>query len=758
LTSICLLPLACLIKIEKMLHEKVTLEYQNIVSLLHSRQVFDAIERLRLLVKESQKEFINDRLDNLLETYQNILKHSFSATHDPEREKVYHYLTRSLLEMADELKEMLLTDARGNNTYRMKYELLRERRLERREALTFLEHLTFDSQLSGLLKEANVGDSKEMPVREEALVKIFNIIWLTDKYTDAEIELLNATCDSKRLPWHDKALVVSALTLSLLHYFDVNKFQILFRFAEKKEELVWERAMIGLFVASLKYNDRFYLYPILEEKTLAFRDFPEIEQNLEAMVIQFTKSKETEKVRRKWEEEIMPAMLKMRPKIEEKLELDQIFKEEFGEEKNPDWETVFEDVPGLLDKLQEFTEMQLEGMDVFMSAFSQLKGFPFFREISNWFVPFYIENEAVKPALGSGGGQTDLTPLVQKLENSYFMCNSDKYSFCLNLSMVPEQQKLMMMNMLSNEMSNFSEIEQDESLINSFATTRSIYTQYFQDLYRFFKIHPLRLEFEDIFDLDIDLYENAFVKHLVSGEKTIRNIAELFFDKKFYADALKVFLAILENDKSNIELFEKIAFCYEKEGRLDKAYDYYLKADLINSDRPWITRKLAFCCKYLNRWEEALRYYRQVEKVEPEDLKVQANIGQCLVHLERYEEALDYYFKIEVLAPENHRIRRPLAWCSFLTGKLDTARDYLERLLAADAKNPHDLQNLGHVLWCQGKPAEALKMYRKSLAFIGDFKSFRNSFNDDRKHLAGFGISHFDMDLMLDFVKINQEN
>lgn len=741
-----------------MLHQKVLQEYRTIVNLLHTRQVYGAMERLRLLVKETQKEFINDRLDSLLETYRNILKHSFAAAHDPEREKVYHYLIRSLLELADELKEILLTDARSNNTYQIKNALLRERRLERREALAYLEQLTFDKQLSGLLKEVNVGDSSQMPLREEALIKIFNIIWLTDKYSDAEIELLNAACDSEKLPWHDKALVVSALTLSLLRYFDVSKFMILFRFAEKKEELVWERAMVGLFVAFLKYNDRFYLYPVLEEKTLAFREFPDIEKHIEAIVIQFTKSKETEKVRRKWEEEIMPAMLKMRPKIEEKLELDQIFKEEFGEEKNPDWETVFEDAPGLLDKLQEFTEMQLEGMDVFMSAFSQLKGFPFFREISNWFVPFYFENEAIQTGMGSGSGQTDLGPLVQKLENSYFMCNSDKYSFCLNLSLVPEQQKAMMMNMLSNEMSSFSEIEQDESLLNSFAATKSIYTQYFQDLYRFFKIHPWRQEVDDIFDLGVDLYDTAFVKHLVSGQKTIRNIAELFFDKKFYSDALKVYLGMLGNDKSNIELFEKIAYCYEKEGQFDKAYDYYLRADLIDSDRPWIMRKLAFCSKYLNHWEDALRYYRQVEKAEPDDLKVQANIGQCLVHLERYEEALDYYFKIEVLAPENHRIRRPLAWCSFLIGKLQTAQDYLERLLANDPANPHDLENLGHVLWCQGKADEALKCYRQSLERMGSFTDFKASFNEDRKHLEKFGISQFDMDLMLDFIKMSESS
>lgn len=737
-----------------MIQEKIHREHQQIVSLLHSRRVIDAVERLRILVGESQKEYINERIDNLVDTYRNILKYSFTASHDPEREKVYNYLLRSLLELADELKEMLLTSERINNTYAQKFDLQRERRPERREVLALLEQLTYDDKIPGSKPENLMDPDQYQPGREKILVKIFNIIWLSDKYSDAEIEMLNATCNSKRMPWHDKALVVSALTLSLLRYFDVNKFMVLFRFAAQNEEIVWQRALTGLFLAFLKYNDRVYLYPQLQEKISDYRQSPDIEQNLEAILIQFTKSKETEKVRRKWEEEIMPAMLKMRPKIEEKLELDQIFKEEYGEEKNPEWETFFEESPGLLDKLQEFTEMQLEGMDVFLSAFSQLKGFPFFRELSNWFVPFFIENQAVRTTMAPSEGKSDLTPLLQSLEYSYFMCNSDKYSFCLNLGLVPDQQKAMMLNMLSQELENFAEARHDQDLLNSFAATKNIYTQYIQDLYRFFKLHPWRHEFEDVFSFEADLHHTVFIRQLISGKKTIRNIAELYFDKKFYPDALKIFLSMAETDHANNELFEKIAFCFEKTGDLQKAYDYYLKADLIDSDRPWIIRKLAFCCKYLNRWEEALRYYRQVEKGEPDDLKVQANIGQCLVHLERYAEALDYYFKIEVLAPENQRIRRPLAWCSFLTSKLDTAKDYLERLLADEPNNPYDLENLGHVLWCQGKPAEALRYYRKSLSKMNSFEAFQNAFNEDRQHLAKFGISRFDQDLMLDFVKM----
>lgn len=729
--------------------------YTQIAANLHDRKILDAIEKIRILISESGKEYFADQLEQQSVTYENILKHSFSAVKDPEREKVFFFLIRNLLEMADELQESILTDKDPGNIFSLKRQLERSRRIERKEALAYLESLTYDTELAGILQGIKIGGDDTMVSREDALVKVFNIIWLSDKYSESEMELLNAACESEKLPWHDKSLIVSALTLSLLRYFDTNKFSLLFGFVKANEEYVWQRAMIGLFMGFLKYNDRFYLYPLLKEQTLELLNFHNIEKNIEALLVQFTKTRETESVSKKWKEEILPRMMKLRPKIEEKLDLENIFKDEFGEDKNPDWETVFEDAPDFLDKLQEFTEMQMEGMDVFMSAFSQLKNFPFFHKISNWFVPFYYENQSIQPYLKGSDDGVDLTPLVQKLEQTHFMCNSDKYSFCINLGMIPEQQKNMMMNMASAEMDSVSEVEKGEELINEFAKIKSVYTQYFQDLYRFYKLHPWRNEFADIFLMEPDVFENPFLEKLLADPKTIRNIAEFYFDKKFYPYALKIFISLLERDRSNVELFEKIAFCYENIGDFENAFDYYKRADIIESGRLWIIKKLALSSKFLNRWEDALLYYREAEKQSPDDLKIQANIGQCLIHLEKYEEALQYYFKVEVLAPENQKIRRPLAWCSFLIGKFDTARDYLERLLQNDPGNRYDLMNLGHVYWCMKQDDKALECYIKSLTETKNLRDFENSFHEDRRQLIKNGISAFDIDLMLEYIKLN---
>jgi len=53
--------------------------------------------------------------------------------------------------------------------------------------------------------------------------------------------------------------------------------------------------------------------------------------------------KETEKLSKKLNEEILPQVAKLRPRIEEKLDLDNILPKDKNEEKNPDWSEMFSD-------------------------------------------------------------------------------------------------------------------------------------------------------------------------------------------------------------------------------------------------------------------------------------------------------------------------------------------------------------------------------------------------------------------------------
>jgi len=80
-------------------------------------------------------------------------------------------------------------------------------------------------------------------------------------------------------------------------------------------------------------------------------------------------------------------MMKLSPMIGKKIKLDEWMGATGFEEKNPEWQKII-DESGLSDKLQELSELQMEGADVFHSTFSNLKSHPFFLEMSNWHLPF----------------------------------------------------------------------------------------------------------------------------------------------------------------------------------------------------------------------------------------------------------------------------------------------------------------------------------------------------------------------------------
>lgn len=734
--------------------------YRKIIQNIFNNRIIDAINDLTQFADQEGKQYHTIQIEKLKETYLNILKHSFINIEDPERDKIFKNLKKSLLELTDSIKESLLTETSGLTIYKLKWSMEKRLGQQSEKAFSLVQNLTFDKELHHILKESqinfsqNVDEDKHIS-RQDSIKELFNYLWLTDYYQETEKKILKTLNTSEKIPWHDKGLLVSALTLSLLRVFDKNKFFALFDFYITKEQQVWERALIGIVLTLYKYDDRIDLYPDLTKKLGELSKSSELGKELETIIIQIFKSKDTEKITKKWEEEILPEMLKMQPKIEKNLDLENIVPDQFMEDKNPDWENVFKDSPDLLDKLQDFSQMQIEGSDVFMSAFSKLKHFPFFQEMANWFTPFYKENEYID--LISEKEETNLMPFIEQLEKSHYMCNSDKYSFCLNLQFIPEAHKSMMMDMFNQEMESMQEIAKDENLLNQFAISKSIITQYLQDLYRFFKLHPYKNEFADIFKWRFDIQHKKFFHHLIKDDQIIRNIAEFFFENKHFNQAVDIFKSLETKDTPNAELFEKIGYCYQQMGDYQEALNYYKKADLLDTNKTWITKKIALCYRYLNQHEKALEYYKEAGKAEPDSLYIQAYIGHSLMRLERFDDALKYYFKVEYLAPSNEKIQRPIAWISFVLGKFETAINYYTKILKKQ-NNEFDLIHLGHVYWCTKNPQKAIQLYREAYRLLkNNDELFEATFDEDIKYLKNYGIKAVDIDLMKDYLKTNIE-
>ncbi len=730
--------------------------YQRILNFVFDKKLKDALNGLKELVIQSRKGDFISQYESLDDTYENLLKYSVEGVNDPEREKIYTHLLVSVIELADLSLQSAYLDTSDQYIYQLKKKIEIESKQIKEAAINSIEDLAFDEELSEVLKgslETEANKKVEYQKHQEVLVKIFNLIWLTDKFKDTDIKLVNSIWKAKNFPWYEQAIIISALTLSAIRCFDVKKIELLIDCSFNENNQLRQRALVGLFLNLYIYNRRIPFYPELLDKIKSLNASEDIERHIELITIQLLKSKETEKITKKLEDEILPEMVKFQPILKDKLDLENMFSDDFTEDKNPDWERVFEDAPDLLDKLQEISKLQLEGADVFMSAFSRLKHFEFFNEVTNWFRPFHKDNYVINEILKNEKGNFDADLFLDGLANSFFMCNSDKYSFCLNIQWMPELQKSMMLEMFYAELEGIKELQNEDDILNKSTGIKSIYSQYIQDLYRFYKLHPLKPEFTEIFNLKLDFYNCEFFNLLVKDENILRNIGEFLFEKNYFDQALEIYLMLNERGDNSLEIFEKVGYCYQKLKDYPEALNYYKKAELFDANRAWNLKKLGLCNRYLKNYEESLAYYLEAEKLEPENLYVLTYIGNSYLDLNQYKKALEYYYKVEFKDDENKKVLRPIAWILFITGKFEKAKEYYERLMKSEA-NKYDYMNLGHVEWCLGNQKTALKNYKLSLnREDNNLRAFMTSFKEDKKFLIEFGIDQFEITLMMDYLR-----
>lgn len=736
-----------------MKYQELQEKYNETENKILSKRIHDGIQGLYSLVKYLPKEDIHLQLDKHKETYLNILKYAFAYKQDPEKEKVYNHVLVSILELLDETKEEIIIQNQLLTYHRLKREVQKDiQNFTSGDSDEMIENLSINKDLKNVIRSTFGDDADAKAEYRKSIDKMFNIIWLSDRFGEIHIHLIDRLMQDKSADWFDKSLIISALILSILRFFDDKKILLLFDIIDQKQHQVWQRAMVGLFISILVYNRRLKYYPQILNRLKTFEGNTDLEKNMELILIQYLKSRETEKISKKIQEDILPHMMKIKSNLEDKLDLDNILSVENFEDKNPDWKKVFKDTPDLYDKFEEFSMMQMEGSDVFLSAFAMLKRFPFFNKLSNWFLPFYKENEILEKIISEETSEFNTNQFISGIERSAFLCNSDKYSFCLNIKYMPQLQKSMMMEMFNMELKAMNELEEEDEKLNKNIRNKTVFTQYFQDLYRFFKLHPLKNEFDDIFSVPFDPAELILNDYLSMKEEISRNVAEFYFEKGYYENAIRLF-EYLNEDQTNYELLEKTGFAWQQLKRYDKALELYNKAYLVHSEKQWLIKKIAFCYRKMKNFEKALEFYQQAEKKESEDLHIQANLGHTCMELGNYENAMKYYFKVEYLAPDNHKIQRPIAWCSFVMGKFDTARKYFNKIISREP-NANDYLNLGHVEWSEGQTDKTIHLYSQALEKADyDLSWFEGELEQDKQHLLKFGIQDIDISLMIDYLK-----
>jgi tetratricopeptide (TPR) repeat protein len=721
--------------------------YKSALHFLASGQVKNACDKTSDLVNELQLGEYSDRLVDLQQNYHYLLQYYISGVEDPQRKSVYNKLIARIFVLNSDLREELLFRNSSNFEYSQKRYFPHTRRHNSTtELFNALKYFYSQSELLKSSEENHAVELKRLRTNYELILpELFSLFWLTTMYRTEEKALFNQVLDKKYPGAIEKSMVVSALTLNLWRTFDESKLTLLFDACQVADQQVKQRALVGLCFVLAKYNRFLPYFPSVRNRLVLLADDNHVVENFQNIIIQIIATAETEKITKKMQEEILPEVMKISPLLKDKMDPDSLLNTDEWNDENPEWQDMLEK-SGVSDKLKELSELQLEGADVYMSTFSLLKNFSFFSEFSHWFLPFDPHYSDIDELF-----VTDDKTLITAFLANNLMCNSDKYSFCLSILQMPESQRGMLKQSFKMEAEQMDEMAKDEAILAPDLASKNISKQYIQDLFRFFKLNPQHTDFSDMFSFSLLMHRSYLFDILSSNSDFKMNIAEYYFSKNHYSQALELFEEIQHEASPTAALYQKIGYAYQLTSQFTKALDAYLKADFIQPDDIWTVRKMALCHRLSGNFGKALEYYQHADYLKPYQSGIMTQIGHCYVELRKFKEALSIYFKLDALEGENVKVWRAISWCSFVSGNIQQAQYYVGKLLENDDPTAQDYLNAAHVAWCQHKITNAIEFYRKSLNLQQDnWDVFLETFNEDKSYLIANGIDTDEIPLMVD--------
>lgn len=695
---------------------------------LVSREVGMAIAEMDVYLQAWPQPQSKEVLNGIKADYDLMVDYWRRGVEDPRQDEMYQHLLQRLYVLYANIMVF-----RRIQQYPMLTRLYSEVKMVRRQwslALIREELEGFVSSVAMLeLEPEHLRQTKSDTVyreHQQFMDQLFNYLLVSHSWSegvgnDFEDLLTTPTVDSI-----DQQLMASAITLSALNQFDMVKFRLLVNvYRRAVDEQVRQRALTGW--ALLLSAGWMPIYPEQAQIVTGLLSSEKVCQELTELQIQIIYCLDSERDTQTIEKEIMPDLLKngqirvTRNGIEE-LEEDQI-----EDILHPD--IAEERMEKLEQSITRMMDMQKEGADIYYGGFSQMKRFPFFNKISNWFVPFYLQHPDMKEYVSD-----DNIKLAQALMSVSPFCNSDQYSFLL-----ASKQVLANLPKSIREIIGRGEIVLASDAARSQEKSSPAYIRrlYLMDLYRFFRLNPARNEFHNPFVESNTGKSDClfFCLPLFTGsplESYKDGVVRLMKRKKMENPAMNL-LDSYSEDHHNVQYF-----------LWQGMYEQALAQDPQNEKALAGRARELFD---LGDYDEAVEAYDDLLLLHPDKRSYLLNKAVCLLYLEDYDEALKLLYHLNYDNPDDSSVNSVLAWTLTCADRQEQAEKLYQQLLAEDNPGTENYENYGYCLWLQGRIDEAASMFRKYLDTTG-LKAADFTFLSEDRLLRAHGISNNQKDMM----------
>ncbi len=548
----------------------------------------------------------------------------------------------------------------------------------------------------------------------------------------------------------DQQLIVSAITLSAMQHFCFHKWRVLcevWRLAT--DEPLRQRALVGWALTTDATAAS--LFTEMGDMVANMCNDEQTREQLAELQMQLIYCRQAEEDTNTIQKEILPDIMsgsKMKLTREGLVEMDE---DTLDDILHPEASELA--VERMEQSMQRMVDMQKQGADIYFGGFSQMKRFPFFNDISNWFVPFYPQHPSISKTWNNARGGKFLKTLTR----IGAFCDSDKYSFVLAFDHVLDRLPQSMLKMIeqgeAQAMPIGGEVATEDQKEPTF-----IRRVYLQNLYRFFRIYSARGEFNNPFADNERLF--FFANPLFGMEQLSQQtltVARFLMKRHQYQETMNV-LDCLPEQQRDYQAYIMMGSALQHLPKMTR----HSAAECFRmalQQKPDSERALAGLARSLfssRNYEEALGLYERLMTMKSDHRTYQLNAAVCLLNVERGEEALKLLYKLNYMYPDDLNVSRVLAWAQTVCGKYEQADKLYCQLLAQEKPEASDMLNYGYCLWFAKNIVTAISMFRQFLSSQQDENySIADEFlTAEHQLIASHGISDAEIQLMIDAVTL----
>lgn len=586
----------------------------------------------------------SSRYDSIVQDYSYMLRFLSDGYKDPERAKLHD--------------DMIV------KAYRLCQDLIKCQKIHADSAL-----LNLHKGLAG--KDTNAAAiidalrDKTLDARQhyDALSNAFVSVFLSDNWREQDQRLWTAYLISSDTDVADAQVLVSSIMLGCMLGFCIEKYKTLcYVFMASEQPLVRERALVGWVWC---YTNRAFLlandFNTQNDIVQHMLGDDSVCSEIVEMLMQVIKCTEAEKDHKTIEKEIMPDILKGNPVkftskdgfIERDDSLDDIL--------NPgEKELAMEKME---QGIQRMSNMQKAGSDIFYAGFRQMKRYPFFYKIVNWFMPFDSKN----PDLGDSVLMDEDLKAMAKLCAGPTMCNSDRYSFILALKSIIHSLPENVREAMKEGQMKMAGMDASYDITEEPAYIRRMYLQ---DLYRFFTLSP-QVKMPNVFDSTS--WVVAFVENFKEMSKHSAEMSKHLLRHGKLTDAHSI-LSFVEESEERCLLLAAIE---QKRGR--DASAYYEHALQYNPDSIPALKGIVRC--YLQEGKaKAVDFCQKLCELFP-CFANEMSLCHAYIIAGKAEEHLNDIYRLDFEHPDDPKVKRLLAWALLCIGRFEKAEEMYQRLL-----------------------------------------------------------------------------